>query len=107
VDPTNGTIGILYHDRGASNGALYNTVLAQGTPGALVKSTVSAAASNPTDSVFFKAGVEGCEKCATFHGDYIGLSYGSDGVANAAWTDMSVFSEELEGFQQFIFFARQ
>jgi hypothetical protein len=107
VDPTNGTIGILYHDRGASNGALYTTALAQGTPGSLVKTTVSAAASNPIDSVFFQADVEGCEKCATFHGDYIGLSYGSDGVANAVWTDMSVFSEELEGFQQFIFFARR
>jgi hypothetical protein len=28
-------------------------------------------------------------------------------VANAAWTDMSVFSTELEGFQQFIFTARK
>ena len=107
VDPTNGTIGILYHDRGASNGALYATALAEGTPGSLVKTTVSAAPSDPTDSVFFQAQVEGCEACATFHGDYIGLSYGSDGVANVAWTDMSVFSAELDGFQQFIFFARE
>jgi hypothetical protein len=107
VDPTNGTIGILYHDRGASNGALYTTALAEGTPGSLVKTTVSVAPSNPTNSVFFQAHVVGCEKCATFHGDYIGLSYGSDGVANAAWTDMSTFSEELSGYQQFIFFARE
>jgi hypothetical protein len=107
VDPTNGTIGILYHDRGASNGDLYSTALAQGTPGSLVKTTVSANPSNPVNSVFFKAHAEGCDACATFHGDYIGLSYGSDGVANAAWTDMSVFSAELGGYQQFIFFARK
>jgi hypothetical protein len=109
VNPTDGTIGILYHDRGASNGPLYMTALAEGTPGALVKTTVSAAPSNPTNSAFFKAGDDavGCEKCATFHGDYIGLSYGSDGVANAAWTDMSVFSTDRDGYQQFIFFARR
>ena len=107
VDPTNGTIGILYHDRGGSNGDLYSTALAEGTPGSLVKATVSATPSNPVNSVFFKAHAVGCDACATFHGDYIGLSYGSDGVANAAWTDMSVFSADLGGYQQFIFFARK
>lgn len=107
VDPTNGSIGILYHDRGASNGALYHTALAEGTPGSLVKTILSAAPSDPTHSVFFQSDAEGCEACATFHGDYIGLSYGSDGVANAAWTDMSVFSTELDGFQQFIFTTRK
>jgi hypothetical protein len=107
VDPTNGTIGILYHDRGASNGAQYNTALAQGTPGSLVKTIVNVSPSDPTNSAFFKAHAEGCDTCATFHGDYIGLSYGTDGIANVAWTDMSVFSEELGGFQQFIFFARE
>ena len=107
VDPTSGSIGILYHDRGALNGALYQTALAEGTPGSLAKTILSAAPSDPTHSVFFQSEVEGCEACATFHGDYIGLSYGSDGVANAAWTDMSVFSAELDGFQQFIFVARK
>src|SRR5262249_27286690 len=48
VNPTNGTIGVLYHDRGASNGALYNTALAQGTPVSLAKTVVSTAPSNPT-----------------------------------------------------------
>ena len=107
VDPTNGTIWILYHDRGRSNGALYNTALAEGTPGSLVKTKLSAHPSDPTHSVFFKAHAADCDACATFHGDYIGLSYGSDGVANAAWTDMSVFNAALDGFQQFIFFARK
>ena len=106
VDPTNGTIGILYHDRGASNGATYNTALAEGTPGSLVKTILNVAPSDPTHSVFFKAHADGCDACATFFGDYIGLSYGPDGVANAAWTDMSVFNSDLGGFQQFIFFAR-
>ena len=109
VDPTTGKIGIIYHDRGAANGPLYTTALAEGTPGSLVKTTVSTAPSNPTDSLFFQAGAVGCEKCATFHGDYIGVSYGSDGVANLAWTDMRDFVENGPfgtGFSQFIYFAR-
>ena len=107
VDPTNGTIGILYHDRGNANGALYNTALAEGTPGALSKTVVSTAPSNPTDSIFFRAGVPGCMDCATFHGDYINVSYGNDGVAYATWTDMREFRAADDGFAQSIFFARK
>jgi hypothetical protein len=107
VDPTNGSIGVLYHDRGASNGPLYNTALAEGTLGSLVKTTLSTAPSNPTNSIFFQAGVPGCEKCATFHGDYIGLSYSSTGVAYAAWTDMREFRAADDGFAQSIVFAKK
>jgi hypothetical protein len=109
VDPTTGKIGVIYHDRGGANGPLYTTALAEGTPGSLVKTTVSTEPSNPTDSLFFQAGAVGCEKCATFHGDYIGVSYGSDGVANLAWTDMRDFVQNGPfgtGFSQFIYFAR-
>jgi hypothetical protein len=106
VDPTNGSIGILYHDRGASNGPLYNTALAEGPPGTLAKTTVSTAPSNPTDSIYFRAQVPGCMDCATFHGDYISVAYGSDGVANAAWTDMRDFRPAENGFAQYIYFAR-
>jgi hypothetical protein len=109
VDPTNGSIGILYHDRGASNTALYNTALAEGSPpGAFVKTTVSTAPSNPTDSLFFQAGVPGCEKCATFHGDYNNVSYGTDGVARMTWTDMRDFVASGPfgtGFAQFIYYG--
>ena len=107
VNPMNGKIGILYHDRGASNGPLYNTAIGEGTPGSLAKTTVSAAPSNPTDSIFFRAGVPGCLDCATFHGDYINVSYGSDGKANMTWTDMSVFRPANDGYAQSIFFARK
>jgi hypothetical protein len=110
-NPASGTIGVLYHDRGASNGALYNTALAEGAPpGALTKTTVSTAPSNPTDSIFFQAEVPGCEKCATFHGDYNGVAYGSDGKANMVWTDMRDFVASGpfgSGFAQFIYFARK
>ncbi len=107
VDPTTGSIGVLYHDRGASNGALYTTALAEGLPGALGKTTVSTAPSNPTNSIYFKAGVAGCMECATFHGDYINVSYGSDGVANTAWTDMREFRPADGAFAQYIYFARK
>jgi hypothetical protein len=107
VNPMNGQIGILYHDRGASNGAFYNTAIMEGTPPLLVKTTVNVAPSNPTDSIFFRANVSGCVDCATFHGDYNNVSYGSDGKANMTWTDMSVFRPSNNGYAQSIFFARK
>ena len=107
VNPQAGTIGILYHDRGGSNGPLYNTSVAEGTPGSLVKTIVNTAPSHPTQSRFFRAGVPGCETCATFHGDYIGLSYGSDGTAHMAWTDMRDPSDIPGLFSQFIYYAQK
>jgi hypothetical protein len=107
VDPTTGMIGVVYHDRGASNGALYNTALAEGTPGALVKTIVSTAPSDPTNSRYFRAGIAGCENCATFHGDYINISYGSDGKANMVWTDMRDPSDIPGLFYQFIYYAQK
>lgn len=108
VNPTNGQIGILYNDRGASNGALYNASFAEGAPGSLVKTVISAAPSDPTQSRFFKAAVTGCENCATFHGDYIRIAYGSDGKANMVWTDMSVAAPDVPSlFSQFIYYARK
>jgi hypothetical protein len=68
---------------------------------------VSQAASHPDDSAFFQAGIPECPDCATFHGDYLGLDYGSDGVANLAWTDMRDQSPDIDGYQQFIYFARR
>jgi hypothetical protein len=109
VDRTTGAIGVIYHDRGASNGAPYTTALAEGAPGGLVKTTITTAPSDPTDSLFFRAGVDGCQNCATFHGDYIGVGYGSDGVANLVWTDMRDFVQDGPfgtGHSQFIYFAR-
>jgi hypothetical protein len=67
VNPTNGTAGILYNDREAANASLYAAALRE-LPGS--KTIVSTAPSHPTQSRFFRAGVTGCENCATFHGDY-------------------------------------
>jgi len=106
VNPTDGTIGIVYNDRGSSNGALYDASLAEGTPSSLAKMIVSSAPSDPTQSLYFQAGVGGCENCATFHGDYIGIAYGSDGSANVAWTDMRDPSDVAGLFYQFIYYAK-
>ncbi len=113
VNPVTGQLGVLYNDRDPSDPHLYNASLATGLPGSFTKSTVSTAASDPTNSLFFQAGVTGCQKCATFNGDYIGLAYGSDGKANMVWTDMSVVTDTFGGDPlphprnlQFIFFAR-
>jgi hypothetical protein len=108
VNPVTGTIGVIYHDRGGSNGPTYDTALAQGTPGSLVKTKLNTAPSNPTMSEFFQAGIPACEFCALFHGDYISVAYGKDGHANTTWTDMRDPSPFTAGlFSQFIYFARK
>ena len=110
VNPVTGKIGVLYNDRGAANGTFYGASLAEGMPGSLVKTTLSTAPSDPVHSIFFQAEVPGCMQCALFHGDYIGLAYGSDGHANAVWTDMRQFVSDPDlgdGFLQFIDFARK
>jgi len=104
VDPTNGTVGILYHDRDSADPSLYNTALKE-MPGS--KTIVNTAPSHPTQSRFFRAGVAGCQNCATFHGDYINISYGSDGKANVAWTDMRDPSDIPGLYFQFIYYAQK
>jgi hypothetical protein len=107
VNPVTGQVGILYNDRGSSNGKLHGATLAEATGGgSFTKTLLSTAPSDPVDSVFFQAGVPDCELCAVFHGDYISLAYGPDGHANAVWTDMRDFSPGDGAFQQFIYFAR-
>ncbi len=108
VNPTNGTIGIIYNDRGSVNGALYVASVTEGTPGSLVKTVVSATPSDATQSRFFRAGVTGCEQCALFNGDYTNIEYGSDGKANMVWTDMSAPSEDNASlFAQFIYYRQK
>jgi len=107
VNPANGKIGIVYNDRGASNGTFYGATIAEGpAAGPFAKTTVSTAPSDPVHSEFFNADEPGCELCATFNGDYINLSYGSDGHANIVWTDMR--DQLPDGlFAQSISFARK
>jgi hypothetical protein len=83
--------------------------LAERTPHSFDYTKVSTQPSHPRDSIFFQAGVEGCEQCVTFIGDYIGLDYGRDGKANMAWTDMRQFRtiEDVSGYAQYIFYARR
>lgn len=113
VNPITGAVGVLYNDRDPANPHFYNASLATDTAGGFVKTVVSSAPSDPTNSLFFQANVVGCKKCAVFNGDYIGLDYGSDGKANMVWTDMSVVTDTFDGQTlphsrnlQFIFFAR-
>ena len=81
---------------------------AEDAKAALAKTVVSTASSHPRDSRFFRAHAPGCDNCATFHGDYIGVAYGSDGKANMAWTDMRDPDPSVAGlFDQFVYFAKK
>jgi hypothetical protein len=104
VNPTNGTAGVLYNDRETADPSLYDAALTE-LPGS--KAVVSTAPSHPTQSRFFRALVAGCENCATFHGDYINIAYGSNGKANMVWTDMRDSSDMPGLFSQFIYYAQR
>jgi hypothetical protein len=106
VDPTNGDIGVIYHDR-TREGA-YDTTLAEGKPGSWTYTKLTTRTSHPNNSLFFRATAEGCRKCATFHGDYLGLDYGSDGKVNLVWTDMRRLIDvgTANGYTENIFFSR-
>ena len=113
VNPVTTQVGVLYNDRDPANPDLYNASLTIEGPTGATKTTVSAAPSDPTNSLFFQAHVKGCQQCALFHGDYITLAYGSDGAANMTWTDMSLVATAINGQPlphprnlQFIFYAR-
>jgi hypothetical protein len=60
-------------------------------------------------SLYFRAETKDCFKCATFHGDYINLAYGSDGSSNVVWTDMRRFVTvgDIAGHIEHIFFSRR
>jgi hypothetical protein len=100
-----GTVGVIYNDRRA--GGTHVAEFAEGAPGSFAVQVVSQALSHPNESAFFQAGIPECPECATFHGDYLGLDYGSDGVANMAWTDMRDTDPDFDGYQQFVYFARR
>jgi hypothetical protein len=108
VNPLSGSVGVLYNDRGTTNGTLYDATLAEGSFGSLAGTTLSTAGSDPVESTFFEPdNVPACALCALFHGDYIGLKYGPDGHANAVWTDMRDISVLDGRHAQFIYFGRK
>ncbi len=112
VSPVDGTVGVAFNDRSYDPSFdTYGITLAQSPAGgASFSSTrVDTAASHPRESVFFQPGsaAPGCEACTLFHGDYIGLDYGSDGDANVVWTDMRDLYAPLSLYLQFIYFARR
>jgi BNR/Asp-box repeat len=104
VNPTDGSIGVIYNDESPRH--TYDVSLSQGAPGALTKTTITTASSHPNQSLYFQAEVPNCETCTVFHGDYINLSYGSDGAANLVWTDMRDLDPSSGLYQQFIYYAR-
>ena len=84
-----GLVGIIVYQEEAGPG-LYVTRLATSTDdgGSWSYQTVSNAVSDANHSVWFRAHAPGCETCATFIGDYIGLAYDTLGRTHLTWTDM-------------------
>jgi len=109
VNPTNGEVGVIYNDRAYTSshnryGATFATSPAGGL--AFTEQQASTALSHPRQSVFFRAFAPGCKPCTRFHGDYIGIAYGSDGKANMVWTDMRDLFAPVGRYLEFIYYAR-
>jgi hypothetical protein len=108
VNPETGELGVVFNDRSydLANGIGHGFTVARGTPsGGFTLTKVTTALSDPVHSAFFQAGVAGCEQCSRFHGDYVGIAYGSDGRANIVWTDMRrILNRGLHA--QYVYFRR-
>ena len=106
-----GEVKVLYHSRRPTDPDLYDTRVATGHPlTGFSRLRVNTAPSNPVFSLFFRAQAPGCRRCATFHGDYNRIAFGSDGVAHMGWTDMRKFvsfgGASDSGHTEEIFWAR-
>ena len=109
VNPVNGHVGVIYHDRGYTSSLnKYGTTFATSPAGGLAFTEQQATTelSHPRQSVFFRSFVPGCKPCTLFHGDYISVAYGSDGKANLVWTDMRDLFPPNGRYLQFIYYAR-
>jgi hypothetical protein len=98
-----GTVGVLYNQRTGPD--TYAADLAQGAFGALTATRLSTADSDANHSLYFQEATTDCAECTVFHGDYLGLDYGSDGSVNAAWTDMRDVDADSGLRKQFVYFA--
>jgi hypothetical protein len=109
VDPGSGDLAVVYNDGDAKNPGRYGVSVARGRPGAWRTSVLAPALSDLGRSLFFWANVPGCEHCATFHGDYIGIDFGSDGRMWAAWTDMRevMTLDGRTGHEEHIYLSRR
>jgi hypothetical protein len=88
VNPATGELGVAFADRSDGSDQTVDLTLATGLPGAFTLQRVTTVSSSLQDNLWFPAGVEGCETCATFIGEFVGLAYGTDGKANLAWADL-------------------
>jgi hypothetical protein len=89
VDPVTGRLGVVFYDRTYGPSTTFDVTLATGLPGSFTSTRVTTQSSHFDKDLWIPVhGVQGCEQCVGFVGDYIALAYGSDGRANVAWTDL-------------------
>jgi hypothetical protein len=93
VNPFNGELGILFYDRSDDpNGKTMNVTLATGVLGSFDLRTITTASSHLNGDLWDQQTLPDCKYCVFHIGEYIGLAYGSDGVANMTWTDLRHFT---------------
>jgi hypothetical protein len=110
VNPTNGTVGVIYNDRGyGASHRTYQVTLSESTNwgASFASQRLSTAGSHPRKAFNFQAQTPQCWHCSRFNGDYISLAYDANGRANAVWTDMRVLEPGSGLYLQFIEFARR
>jgi hypothetical protein len=93
VDPVSGQLGILYYDRSDSPSKTMNVSLAQGLPGSFSITRITTEPSHLSEDLWWAQSLPDCHRCVYHIGEYLGIAFGSDGMANMVWADLRRFEE--------------
>jgi hypothetical protein len=108
VNPLTGELAVAFNDRASTYAQTFDVTLAIGLPGSFSSVRITTKSSHLRDNLWFPAGVQGCEKCVYWTGDYIGLAFDTEGTAHAVWTDLRrrvTVPDVGTGYTENIFYA--
>lgn len=88
VTARNGNVDIAYQEETQAGGYVTRLARSSNAGASFTQQTVSTAQSDADHSVWFQAGIAGCETCSRFIGDYIGADIDTTGRVHVLWTDM-------------------
>jgi hypothetical protein len=111
MNPVTGELGVLFYDRtNDPSGKTMNVTLATGLPGSFDLQTITTAPSHLNGDLWDQTTLPDCKFCVFHIGEYIGLSYGSDGTANMTWADLRHLTtgpDGRKGYTMNVDFARE
>ena len=90
VAARNGTVSVLYQDSSYGGIGTYGETLATSTTNGShwTRQRVDTALSDPNHAAWFRSHAPTCDTCASWIGDYLGMTIDQHGKVDMAWTDM-------------------